>query len=49
MDLVRVTKIFVNKNKIDTKQNTKSEKPIGWDYMKSGSDLERLPGTFLVQ
>ena len=24
--LVRVTKIFVNKNKIDTKQNTKSEK-----------------------
>ena len=24
--LVRVTKIVVNKNKIDTKQNTKSEK-----------------------
>ena len=22
---------------------------IGWDYKRSGSDLEQLPGTFLVQ
>ena len=47
--LVRVTKIVVNKNKIDIKRNTKKWKMIGWDYKRSGSDLEQLPGTFLVQ
>ena len=47
--LVRVTKIVVNKNKIDIKRNTNKWKMIGWDYKRSGSDLEQLPGTFFVQ